>query len=95
MLASVDSGDASGPSTPSAREIYRQLLERVRAGAIVLLHEDEQLPASLDALRLFLPELERQGLRAVSVPKLLAQDPPSLARLAKGSGGCHSYWHGP
>lgn len=93
VLWSVDSGDASGASTPSSDEIARNLAERVRPGAIVLLHEDEQGPATLDALRTFLPWLKRHGLRAVTVPELLAHDLPEAEQVAKGVGGCHVSWH--
>jgi len=93
VLWNVDSGDASGASTPAPAEIARNLAERVRPGAIVLLHEDEQVPATLDALRTFLPWLKRHGLRAVTVPELLAHDLPGAEQVAKGVGGCHVSWH--
>jgi hypothetical protein len=95
VLSNVDSGDASEPSTPSSQEIYQHLLHRVRAGAIVLMHEDEQVPATLNALKLYLPVFQKTGLKAVSVPKLLALDPPPLEQVTKGSGGCNSSWRGP
>ena len=57
--------------------------------------EDEQVPATLNALKLYLPEFKKTGLKAVSVPKLLALDPPPLDEVAKGSGGCNSSWRGP
>ena len=93
VLWNVDSGDASEASTPSSDEIARNLAERVRPGAIVLLHEDEQSPATLDALRTFLPWLKTHGLRAVTVPELLAHDLPEAEQVAKGAGGCHVSWH--
>lgn len=93
VLWNVDSGDASGASTPSSDEIARNLAERVRPGAIVLLHEDEQVPATLDALQTFLPWLKSHGLRAVTVPELLAHDLPRADQVAKGVGGCNVQWH--
>jgi peptidoglycan/xylan/chitin deacetylase (PgdA/CDA1 family) len=93
VMWNEDSGDASQASTPSSQEIYRHLVDRVRAGGIVLMHEDEVLPRTLDALRMFLPVLKQEGLEAVTVPKLLRSDPPSLEQMAKGSGGCHSHRH--
>jgi peptidoglycan-N-acetylglucosamine deacetylase len=93
VMWNEDSGDASEPSTPSSQEIYRDLVDRVKAGGIVLMHEDEVVPRTLDALRMFLPVLEHKGLHAVTVPALLQLDPPRLDALAKGSGGCHSSWH--
>jgi peptidoglycan/xylan/chitin deacetylase (PgdA/CDA1 family) len=93
VMWNEDSGDASEPSTPPSEEIYRHLVDRVRAGGIVLMHEDEVVPRTLDALRMFLPVLEQEGLRAVTVPALLRLDPPPLDAVAKGSGGCNSSWH--
>jgi peptidoglycan/xylan/chitin deacetylase (PgdA/CDA1 family) len=93
VLSNEDSGDASEASTPPSEEIYRHLVQRVRAGGIVLMHEDEVVPRTLDALRMFLPVLEQKGLHTVTVPALLRLDPPPLAQVAKGSGGCNSPWH--
>jgi peptidoglycan/xylan/chitin deacetylase (PgdA/CDA1 family) len=95
VMWNQDSGDASEPSTPSSQEIYQNLVDRVRAGGIVLMHEDEVVPRTLDALRMFLPVLEQEGLHAVSVPALLRLDPPPLDAVAKGSGGCNSSWRPP
>jgi peptidoglycan/xylan/chitin deacetylase (PgdA/CDA1 family) len=93
ILWNVDSGDASGASTLPSAEIARNLRDRVRAGSIVLLHEDQTVPRTVDAMRSFLPELRRRGLRAVTVPELLRLDPPVRAQIPKGSGGCNSTWH--
>ena len=93
VLWSVDSRDASGATTPSSDEIEQNLAQLVRPGAIVLLHEDEQSPATLDALQTFLPWLKSHGLRAVTVPELLAHDLPEAEQVAKGVGGCHVSWH--
>ena len=93
VLWNVDSGDASGASTPPSSQIVQNLRQRVRAGAIVLLHEDETVPRALDALKQFLPELRRSGLRAVTVSDLLRRDPPDPEELPNGEGGCNSTWH--
>ena len=93
VMWNQDSGDASEASTPSSQEIYQHLVDRVRAGGIVLMHEDEVVPRTLDALRMFLPVLQQEGLHAVTVPALLRLDPPPLEQVAKGSGGCNSSWH--
>jgi peptidoglycan-N-acetylglucosamine deacetylase len=95
VLWNQDSGDASEASTPPSEEIYQHLVDRVRAGGIVLMHEDEQVPATLHALELYLPEFQKTGLKAVTVPQLLALDPPPLEQVAKGSGGCNSSWRAP
>ena len=93
VMWNQDSGDASEVSTPSSQEIYQNLVDRVSAGGIVLMHEDEVVPRTLDALRMFLPVLAQEGLHAVTVPELLRLDPPPLDAVAKGSGGCNSSWH--
>jgi peptidoglycan-N-acetylglucosamine deacetylase len=93
VLWNADSGDASAPSTPSSATIARNLADQVRPGAIVLLHEDETAPRAIGALRIFLPELRRRGLRAVTVSDLLRLDPPVRSELPNGSGGCNSTWH--
>jgi peptidoglycan/xylan/chitin deacetylase (PgdA/CDA1 family) len=94
VMWNEDSGDASEPSTPSSQQIYQNLVDRVRPGAIVLLHEDESVPRTLEAVRMFLPVLAQKGLKAVTVPQLLRLDPPPLEQVAKGSGGCNSSWPG-
>jgi peptidoglycan/xylan/chitin deacetylase (PgdA/CDA1 family) len=93
VMWNQDSGDASEASTPSSQQIYDNLVANVRAGGIVLMHEDEVAPLTLDALRMFLPVLQQEGLHAVTVPQLLRLDPPPLEQVAKGSGGCNSSWH--
>ena len=95
VMWNQDSGDGSESVTPPSEEIYQHLVDRVRAGGIVLMHEDEQVPATLNALKLYLPEFQKTGLKAVTVPQLLALDPPPLEQVAKGSGGCNSSWPGP
>jgi peptidoglycan/xylan/chitin deacetylase (PgdA/CDA1 family) len=92
VLWSIDSGDASGVSTPPSSRIAQNLTQRVRAGAIVLLHEDETVPRALDALNVFLPQLRQLGLHAVTVSDLLRLDPPDSAELPHGGGGCNSTW---
>jgi len=82
VMWNQDSGDASEASTPSSQEIYQHLVDRVRAGGIVLMHEDEVVPRTLDALRMFLPVLQQEGLHAVTVPALLRLDPPPLEQVA-------------
>ena len=93
VMWNQDSGDASEASTPSSQQIYENLVANVRAGGIVLMHEDEVAPLTLEALRMFLPVLQQEGLHAVTVPQLLRLDPPPLEQVAKGSGGCNSSWH--
>jgi peptidoglycan/xylan/chitin deacetylase (PgdA/CDA1 family) len=69
----VDAGD----DVPHARvaDIVRAVERGLRPGAIVLLHDIH--PWTLRALPQILAAVRERGLRAVSVPELLALDPPS------------------
>jgi peptidoglycan/xylan/chitin deacetylase (PgdA/CDA1 family) len=82
VLWSVDTADSRGAT---ADQILATVEHDARAGSIVLLHENRGttravLPGILDALH-------RKGLRAVTVPELLAADPPSATQLRTGSCG--------
>ena len=75
VLWTVDSLD--GANGVTAPEVLRNVTAGLRPGAIVLLHENrgttlQVLPRILDAIR-------QRGLRAVTVPELLAADPPTAA----------------
>jgi peptidoglycan-N-acetylglucosamine deacetylase len=94
VLWNVDSGDASGASTPPSSRVARNLRQRARAGEIVLLHEDETVPRAIDALKQFLPQLRQLGLHAVTVSDLLRLDPADPKELPNGEGGCNSTWRG-
>jgi peptidoglycan/xylan/chitin deacetylase (PgdA/CDA1 family) len=93
VLWNIDSGDASEASTPPSAAIVQNLATQVRAGGIVLLHEDETVPRTVDAMKQFLPQLRQLGLHAVTVSDLLRLDPPNLQELPNGVGGCNSSWH--
>jgi peptidoglycan/xylan/chitin deacetylase (PgdA/CDA1 family) len=83
ILWSIDSGDALwGDFHVIAARVRRS----VRPGSIVLFHENRG--QTIRALRSILPYLHRRRLRAVSLPELLAADPPSPARLRSGLQGC-------
>jgi len=86
VLWSLDSGDSYPPPGASAGKIVRTLARRVRPGSIVLMHEN--LRQTMDALPAVLRRLQARGLRSVTVPELLALDPPSLAQLRAGINGC-------
>jgi peptidoglycan/xylan/chitin deacetylase (PgdA/CDA1 family) len=83
ILWSVDSRDSLGAN-------YAQIIKFVEAGlrpgAIVELHENRG--QTIRALTTLLPYLHRRHLRSVSVPELLASDPPSMAQLRRGWTGC-------
>ncbi len=84
ILWNVDSADSEGASYARiARRVKRGLSD----GAIVLMHENRG--QTIRALKfLILPALRRRHLRLVTVPRLLAVDPPSAAQLRRGRNGC-------
>jgi peptidoglycan/xylan/chitin deacetylase (PgdA/CDA1 family) len=86
ILWNVDSTDSR--KSPPARfsEIYARVRDRARPGSIVLMHENRD--QTILALRAILTALTRRHLRLVTVPEMLAADPPSTAQLAKGAAGC-------
>jgi peptidoglycan/xylan/chitin deacetylase (PgdA/CDA1 family) len=69
----VDSRDDVPFAKPAS--IVRTVEQGLRPGAIVLLHDIH--PWTLRALPGILDAIARRGLRAVTVPQLLALDPPS------------------
>jgi len=83
IIWSVDSGDSIGGNFHA---ISARVRRAVRPGAIVLFHENRG--QTIRALRSILPLLHRRGLRSVTVPELLAADPPTPAQLAAGRRGC-------
>ena len=83
ILWDVDSQDALGAN-------YAQIIKNVEAGlrpgAIIEMHENHG--QTIRALTTLLPELHRRHLRSVTLPELLASDPPSLVQVRKGPRGC-------
>lgn len=86
VLWSLDSGDSYPPPGASARQMVKTVARRLRPGAIVLMHENRA--QTMQALAPILRLLRARGLRSVSVPQLLEHDPPGLAQLRAGIGGC-------
>lgn len=76
VLWSVDSMDSQGADW---EEILRLSKQGAKPGAIILLHENRG--QTLKAVNRLLPWLREQGLIPVTVPELLALDPPSLAQV--------------
>ena len=70
---SVASGDDQPRAT--ARSVVRNVLAGLRPGAIVLMHDIH--PWTLRALPQILQAIRLRGLRAVTVPELLALDAPA------------------
>jgi peptidoglycan/xylan/chitin deacetylase (PgdA/CDA1 family) len=77
VLWNTDSRDWAGVGW---RQIAANVVRGLEPGSIVLMHDTR--PETLKALqRVILPELGRRGLRAVTLPELLALDPPTEAQL--------------
>ncbi len=76
VLWDVDSMDSQGADW---EEILRRSKAGAKPGAIILLHENRG--QTLKAVNRLLPWLRKRGLIPVTVPELLALDPPSLAQV--------------
>lgn len=83
ILWTVDSADSLGASYA---QIESNVISGLRPGAIVLMHENHG--QTVRAMLSIFAALERKHLRAVSVPQLLTDDPPSEAQLRAGGRGC-------
>jgi peptidoglycan/xylan/chitin deacetylase (PgdA/CDA1 family) len=73
VMWSVDTRD--DVTHPSAAAVVRNAIAGMRPGAIILMHDIH--PWTLSALPRILDALRLRHLRAVSVPELLALDPPA------------------
>jgi peptidoglycan/xylan/chitin deacetylase (PgdA/CDA1 family) len=73
---SIDSRDSEGATW---QQMLHSVESRLRPGAIVLFHENRG--QTLKALNRLLPWMRRHRLRSVSVPELLALDPPPYAQV--------------
>jgi peptidoglycan/xylan/chitin deacetylase (PgdA/CDA1 family) len=83
VIWTIDSGDSiSG----DFHAISARVRHAVRPGAIVLFHENRG--QTIRALRSLLPWLRRHHYRTVTVPELLAGDPPTARQLRRGLQGC-------
>jgi peptidoglycan/xylan/chitin deacetylase (PgdA/CDA1 family) len=79
----VDTQDSEGAS---ALGIQQLATAGMRPGAIILMHENK--PETLVALPRILRTLERRGYRSVTIPELLALNPPSDQQVQAGFQGC-------
>lgn len=83
ILWSVDSQDSLGANYAG---IERNVIAGLRPGAIILMHENRG--QTIRALATIFAAIRRRHLQAVTVPELVAEDPPSLAQLRAGGHGC-------
>jgi peptidoglycan/xylan/chitin deacetylase (PgdA/CDA1 family) len=79
----VDTQDSEGAT---AAGIQQLATEGMRPGAIILMHENK--PETLVALPRILRTLQRKGYRSVTIPELLALNPPSDQQVQAGFQGC-------
>ena len=83
VLWSVDTDDYQ---RPGVEVIVQRASEGIKPGAIILMHENHG--QTVRALINIFGALQRKHLRAVSVPQLLSDDPPSVAQVRAGGAGC-------
>jgi peptidoglycan/xylan/chitin deacetylase (PgdA/CDA1 family) len=84
VLWNIDSADSLGANYA---QIARNVIAGAKPGAIVLLHENRG--QTIRALKfIILPALRHRHIRLVTVPALLALDPPSAAQQRAGPRGC-------
>jgi peptidoglycan/xylan/chitin deacetylase (PgdA/CDA1 family) len=89
VLWSIDTRDSEGAAW---YRIAANVAGYVRGGSIILMHENHG--QTIEALRFrILPLLKRRHLIPVTVPQLLALDPPSPFQLAHGLAGCYGPGH--
>ena len=83
ILWSIDSEDSLGADYA---EIARNVIAGLKPGEIILMHENHG--QTIRAMLAIFAALQRRHLRAVSVPQLLSDDPPSPAQVRAGWSGC-------
>jgi peptidoglycan/xylan/chitin deacetylase (PgdA/CDA1 family) len=83
IMWTVDSADSLGADYA---QIERNVIGGLRGGSIILMHENHG--QTVRALLGIFAALQRKHLRTVSVPQLLADDPPSLAQVRAGGSAC-------
>jgi peptidoglycan/xylan/chitin deacetylase (PgdA/CDA1 family) len=83
IIWSVDSLDSAGADKHG---IASAVIDNLRPGAIVLMHENRG--QTIQALHQILPALRRKHLDPVPLTELLQRDPPTPAQLDRGRDGC-------
>jgi peptidoglycan-N-acetylglucosamine deacetylase len=80
IMWSIDSGDSQGARYD---EIYNTIKEHLSPGDIILLHEGRG--TTQNALPMIFQLIEDRGYTTVTVPQLLAMDPPTDQQLRQHS----------
>lgn len=83
VLWNVDTQDALGVS---ASTIAERAIKGLHPGSIILMHEVQE--NTLKALPRIIRAMRQRGLEPVTVPRMLAEDPPTTEQLRKGFDGC-------
>lgn len=83
VLWNVDSQDSLGANYAG---IERNAIAGLEPGSIILMHENHG--QTIRAMPTIFAALSRDHLQAVTVPELIAKDPPSPAQLRAGALGC-------
>jgi peptidoglycan-N-acetylglucosamine deacetylase len=83
VIWTVDSADSLGADYAG---ISRNVIAGLHPGSIILMHENRG--QTIRALATIIPALARSGLRTVTLPELLTDDPPTMAQLRAGGLGC-------
>lgn len=81
VLWSTDSRDSLGANR---EEILRISKAGVKPGAIILMHENRG--QTYWALNRLLPWIKKRGFKVVTVPELIALNPPDLAAVKRRAG---------
>jgi peptidoglycan-N-acetylglucosamine deacetylase len=87
-LWTVDSADSLGANYAG---IEQNVVAGLHNGYIILMHENRG--QTIRALPVIFAAIAREHFRTVTVPQLIAEDPPSLAQLRAGGNGCGSGFH--
>jgi peptidoglycan-N-acetylglucosamine deacetylase len=85
VLWTVDSRDSLGANYAG---IEQNVIAGLHPGSIILMHENRG--QTIRALPVIFAALGRDHLRAVTIPELVAEDPPSPAQLRAGVNGCRA-----
>ena len=83
IIWTVDSMDSRGASPP---EVLANVLNGLRPGAIILMHENRG--STLSELPAILRGVKARGYTPVTLSRLLQLDPPSTRELRRGPLGC-------
>jgi peptidoglycan/xylan/chitin deacetylase (PgdA/CDA1 family) len=79
VLWSVDSRDSTGARV---KGIYRNVLAGLKPGAIILMHENRARTIK-SLIRYVLTAIRKRHYKMVTIPELLALDPPTVEQVRK------------